>query len=55
MDPDCMRQCMSLGYSMKTNSTTIGQCKLGRLRLFCVPQILLMFIIALKGDVDYHQ
>jgi len=25
MDPDCMRQCMSLGYSMKTNSTTIGQ------------------------------
>lgn len=25
MDPDCMRQCMSLGYSVKTNSTTIGQ------------------------------
>ncbi|RZC52466.1 hypothetical protein C5167_020892 [Papaver somniferum] len=25
MDPDCMRQCMSLGYSSKKSSTTIGQ------------------------------
>lgn len=25
MDPDCMRQCMSLGYSVKNNSTNIGQ------------------------------
>lgn len=25
MDPDCMRQCMSLGYSRKTAKTTIGQ------------------------------
>ncbi|MCO5607313.1 hypothetical protein L7F22_061506 [Adiantum nelumboides] len=25
MDPDCMRQCMSLGYSQKTTKTTIGQ------------------------------
>lgn len=25
MDPDCMRQCMSLGYSRKTTNTTIGQ------------------------------
>lgn len=27
MDPDCMRQCMSLGYSSKMANTTIGQCK----------------------------
>lgn len=27
MDPECMRQCMSLGYSSKKSSTTIGQCK----------------------------
>ncbi|KAI3981317.1 hypothetical protein MKX01_004581 [Papaver californicum] len=25
MDPDCIRQCMSLGYSSKNSSTTIGQ------------------------------
>lgn len=25
MDPDCMRQCMSLGYSSKMANTTIGQ------------------------------
>ncbi|KAH9307980.1 hypothetical protein KI387_035891, partial [Taxus chinensis] len=25
MDPDCIRQCMSLGYSMKNTNTTIGQ------------------------------
>ncbi|XP_077225908.1 protein MICRORCHIDIA 2-like [Tasmannia lanceolata] len=25
MDPDCMRQCMSLGYSSKRTDTTIGQ------------------------------
>ncbi|XP_077225710.1 protein MICRORCHIDIA 2-like [Tasmannia lanceolata] len=25
MDPDCMRQCMSLGYSSKKTNTTIGQ------------------------------
>eukprot|EP00249_Psilotum_nudum_P017714 c26454_g1_i1 orf=114-2621(+) len=25
MDPDCMRQCMSLGYSRKTSNSTIGQ------------------------------
>lgn len=25
MDPDCMRQCMSLGYSRKNTNTTIGQ------------------------------
>ncbi|OVA06179.1 hypothetical protein BVC80_857g15 [Macleaya cordata] len=25
MDPDCMRQCMSLGYSSKKANTTIGQ------------------------------
>ena len=29
MDPDKMRQCMSLGYSVKSKSAnTIGQCKL---------------------------
>lgn len=26
MDPECMRQCMSLGYSTKKSNTTIGQC-----------------------------
>lgn len=26
MDPECMRKCMSLGYSSKTSNTTIGQC-----------------------------
>jgi len=25
MDPECIRQCMSLGYSMKNTNTTIGQ------------------------------
>ncbi|PIN15799.1 hypothetical protein CDL12_11551 [Handroanthus impetiginosus] len=25
MDPECMRKCMSLGYSSKTSNTTIGQ------------------------------
>lgn len=29
MDPDKMRQCMSLGYSAKSQiANTIGQCKL---------------------------
>ena len=29
MDPEKMRQCMSLGYSMKSKmANTIGQCKL---------------------------
>jgi hypothetical protein len=29
MDPDKMRQCMSLGYSVKSKiASTIGQCKL---------------------------
>lgn len=28
MDPDKMRQCMSLGYSVKSNqANTIGQCE----------------------------
>lgn len=28
MDPDKMRQCMSLGYSLKSKvANTIGQCK----------------------------
>jgi hypothetical protein len=28
MDPDCMRQCMSLGFSAKSKSAnTIGQCE----------------------------
>jgi sensor histidine kinase regulating citrate/malate metabolism len=28
MDPDKMRQCMSLGYSVKSKiANTIGQCK----------------------------
>ncbi|RZC55735.1 hypothetical protein C5167_014596 [Papaver somniferum] len=27
MDPESMRQCMSLGYSSKKANTTIGQCK----------------------------
>ena len=26
MDPESLRQCMSLGYSQKTNKKTIGQC-----------------------------
>jgi hypothetical protein len=31
MDPDKMRQCMSLGYSVKSKiANTIGQCKFGQ-------------------------
>lgn len=30
MDPDKLRQCMSLGYSVKSKiASTIGQCKFG--------------------------
>lgn len=28
MDPEGMRRCMSLGYSTKKGSTSIGQCNL---------------------------
>jgi hypothetical protein len=27
MDPEGVRQCMSLGFSTKKSKTTIGQCK----------------------------
>lgn len=37
MDPDKMRQCMSLGYSVKSKlANTIGQCKVINHVNFCI-------------------
>ncbi|KAK6125700.1 hypothetical protein DH2020_040566 [Rehmannia glutinosa] len=34
MDPECMRKCMSLGYSSKTSNTTIGQLEKNVVQVF---------------------
>lgn len=39
MDPEGIRKCMSLGYSSKKASTTIGQCNFLHLFLSCWPSL----------------